>query len=86
MDSQIKILGPDGVKRIYKNIYSSVERFQNNTLKDINDFKSAAQTDISAAIQNAISVIHWKRLITAFTFSADLQKRKLNLRSVNWNE
>ena len=55
MDPKIKMLGPDGVKRIYENIYASVETFQNNTLKDIKDFKSTAQTDISAAIQNAIS-------------------------------
>ena len=55
MNDQIKILGPDGLKRIYANIQASMSIFQNNTLNDIKDFKSSMQNDISSAMQNVIS-------------------------------
>ena len=55
MNDQIKILGPDGLKRIYANIQAGMSIFQNNTLNDIKDFKSSMQNDISSAMQNVIS-------------------------------
>ena len=31
MNDQIKILGPDGLKRIYANIQANISNFQDNT-------------------------------------------------------
>ena len=37
MNDQIKILGPEGLKRIYSNIQANISNFQDNTLNNIKE-------------------------------------------------